>query len=66
MLLKKTTTQTASKNMKKHKSVDKNNSIGNEYHTQCVMHNTKFVQKLAFTYGNCTDEILRYTTTTQA
>ena len=52
--------------MKKHKSVDKNNSIGNEYHTQCVMHNTKFVQKLAFTYRNCTDEILRYTTTTQA
>jgi len=28
-------------------------SNGNEYSAQCVMHNTKFVQKLAFAYRNC-------------
>jgi len=28
-------------------------SNGNEYPTQCVMYNIKFVQKLAFAYRNC-------------
>ena len=28
-------------------------SNGNEYPAQCVMYNTKFVQKLAFAYRNC-------------